>query len=465
MFEVSRRGVLLAPLAAGLMASVAKATAVGETPLSDEAIAAVLRDFVDVRRQSLGLAVGVVTPAGTRVVGHGVLNGDDPRRPDADTVFDIASTTKTFTGLLLADAVRRGEVHYDDPVARYLPAGVRMPTRGGRQITLIDLATHTSGLPFELQNANDPAFARAAEANPMGPLYDLLRTVELDSDIGSTFAYSNLGYGLLGEALGRRAGIGYEALLSRRILRPLGMTSTGLSLTPAMLRRRARPHTETLAAGVEWNKPWGRPAGGLKSTVRDLSAYLAAYVGLARTPLAPAMADTLHHLRPAAVMSAEVGLGWFVRPGAQPIAWFGGLGPGFASGIAYDRQARTAVVVLSNARPPVVDLGLHVLRPSLPLIPPPPVLAPDASLDPLVGRYRLLADLPAQRIHAGDIVEIRRGPNGLIVGTPGGASGPLTRQSETRFAISGYPLAVEFHGSDRLTMTFQGTPIEAERVR
>ena len=91
--------------------------------------------------------VGVVDAEGRRIVAHGARDrGDDPPL-DGDTVFEIGSITKVFTALLLAEPVRRGEVALDDPVAKYLPPGVTVPERGGKQITLVDLATHTSGLP------------------------------------------------------------------------------------------------------------------------------------------------------------------------------------------------------------------------------------------------------------------------------------------------------------------------------
>src|SRR5713226_14797 len=102
---------------------------------------------VDTQKQALGIVVGVIEPKGRRLVSHGSLAAGDKRPLNGDTVFEIGSVTKVFTSLLLSDMAQRGEVSLNDPVAKYLPKeGAKMPQRGGREITLVDLATHTSGL-------------------------------------------------------------------------------------------------------------------------------------------------------------------------------------------------------------------------------------------------------------------------------------------------------------------------------
>src|SRR5688500_10209822 len=125
----------------------------------------VLDNIVTVRRVK-GVAIGLLEPNGGRRIfvagtaGPGLSFGPE-------TIFEIGSVTKTFTGTLLADAVRRGEVKIDDPVANYLPAGVRIPSRDGRQITLLDLATHRSGLP-----RLPTGFTAPDMSNPYAAFYD-----------------------------------------------------------------------------------------------------------------------------------------------------------------------------------------------------------------------------------------------------------------------------------------------------
>src|SRR5205823_5193414 len=105
------------------------------------------------------IVVGIIDPSGRRVIADGVLDAGDKRPLNGDTLFEIGSISKVFTSLLLADAVQRGEVALTDPVAKFLPPDVKVPERGGKKITLQDLATHTSGLPYMPDNFNpaDPA--------------------------------------------------------------------------------------------------------------------------------------------------------------------------------------------------------------------------------------------------------------------------------------------------------------------
>jgi CubicO group peptidase (beta-lactamase class C family) len=112
------------------------------------AIHAFLQHRVGVEKRDVGMVVGIVDEHGSRVVSYGKLDNGTGREVNGDTLFEVGSITKTFTALLLQDMVERGEMRLDDPVAEYLPKSVRMPTHNGKQITLLQLATHTSGLPM-----------------------------------------------------------------------------------------------------------------------------------------------------------------------------------------------------------------------------------------------------------------------------------------------------------------------------
>ena len=93
------------------------------------------------------MVIGIVDEHGSQVFAAGKLDNGTDQEVNGDTLFEIGSATKTFTVLLLPDMVERGQMKLDDPVAKYLPASVKMPTHGGKEITLLDLATHTSALP------------------------------------------------------------------------------------------------------------------------------------------------------------------------------------------------------------------------------------------------------------------------------------------------------------------------------
>ena len=175
---------------------------------TDSDIREILANRIDRQKQSVGIVIGVIDANGRRIVSHGSLEKDDKRPLDGDTVFEIGSITKVFTALLLTEMAQKGEVRLDDPIAKYLPATVKVPERGGRQISLVDLATHTSGLPRMPANfrPKDPANPYADYTDEQ--LYSFLSSYDLIRDVGLKFEYSNLGFGLLGQGLAQRAGTG-----------------------------------------------------------------------------------------------------------------------------------------------------------------------------------------------------------------------------------------------------------------
>lgn len=156
--------------------------------LSDTEIRRILVDRIDVQRQSVGMVVGIVTPAGRRVVSYGAFSNSDARPVTGDSVFEIGSVTKVFTSWLLADMVARNEVRLMDPAARYLPAGMTIKSAlNGRTITLVDLATHTAGLPFWPSNVPATGSAEAAPAGQKArPISLSQRTPEFQSPSKST---------------------------------------------------------------------------------------------------------------------------------------------------------------------------------------------------------------------------------------------------------------------------------------
>jgi serine-type D-Ala-D-Ala carboxypeptidase/endopeptidase len=361
-------------LSTATLLSFAVAQSVTVPPvLSDSEIREILVDRIDAQHQSVGIVVGLIGPAGRRIIAYGQLEKGDARALNGDTVFEIGSATKVFTSLLLADMVQRGEVALDDPVTKYLPPGTKVPERNGRSITLVDLATHTSGLPRVPANLmpKDPANPYADYS--VAQLYQFLSTYQLTRDIGSKYEYSNLGGGLLGHVLARRAGMDYEALVRSRICDPLGMTSTRITLSPDMKARLAAGHNQGMETVANWDLPTLAGAGALRSTANDLLTFLAANLGYTKSPLAPAMAAMRNVRRPTDQAGLEVALGWHVfTTGGREIIWHNGGTGGYRSFMGFDPQTRIGVVVLSNAGTVagVDDIGRHLLDPSVPLAKP-----------------------------------------------------------------------------------------------
>jgi serine-type D-Ala-D-Ala carboxypeptidase/endopeptidase len=188
---------------------------------------------------NMGIVVGIIDETGTRVAAYGTGKKDSEQKLDAETLFEIGSITKTFTGILLADMAEQGEVKLDDPVAKFLPADVKVPEKNGKKITLQNLSQHTSGLPrlpgnFKPADPHDPYADYTIKQ-----MYEFLAKCELTSEIGEKYDYSNLAVGLLGHALSLKAGKDYEALVESRICGPLSLKSTRITLTPALKARLA----------------------------------------------------------------------------------------------------------------------------------------------------------------------------------------------------------------------------------
>ena len=351
-----------------LLAIVAATHAAWASQLpSDSEIRQILVERLEGFEQSVGIVVGVIGPEGRRIVAYGSMGMNDPRPVNGDTLYEIGSITKVFTSLILADMVERGEVALDDPVARYLPVAAKVPERSAKRITLHDLSTHRSALPrmpsnFDAKNPTNPYVDY-----PVERLYEFLSSHELRRDIGAEYEYSNLGAGLLGHALARRAGMDYESLLQERVFRPLGMTSTGISLTTALKSRLSTAHTSVfrLAPTPHWDFTDAfAGAGALRSSANDLLTFLAANLGYTKTPLSAAMARMVTVRRDASD-SFKIGLGWRVEQhNGTEIVWHGGATYGSRTFTGYDPKSRVGVVVLSNYNTGsgIDDIGRHVLR-------------------------------------------------------------------------------------------------------
>jgi D-alanyl-D-alanine-carboxypeptidase/D-alanyl-D-alanine-endopeptidase len=356
-----RRSVLLA----GPALLLARGRAQAESML-EQNLAAILRERVDVARDTMGLVSATIDGGRRSVTVYGRSGSDRPL--DADTVFEIGSITKVFTSLLLADMVLRGEVAMDDPASKFLPAGVTMPDFEGAPITLMDLATYTSSLPrmpsnFAPKDWGNPYIDYTAER-----LYDYLSNHKLGFKPGKHFEYSNLGFGLLGHILELRAGKSYEELVVSRICAPLGMDDTRITLTDSMKRRLAQGHSAALAPVSNWDYLAFAGAGAFRSTANDLLKFLQMCLDPGNMPVAAAQKMTLSERRPRADQR-EVALGWFVSSQfGDELIWKSGGTGGYAIFIGYSTKTRRNRILLSNAADYDLNiaLGTHLVNAAYP---------------------------------------------------------------------------------------------------
>ena len=362
---------------------------------ADADIRALLKKRVDQQR-TRGIVVGVIDPGGRRIITYGERAKGDPTPLDGNTVFEIGSVTKVFTTLLLTDMVRRGEVALSDPAAKYLPDGWRMPEHNGRQITLVDLATQSSGLPRDATNLPRMSDAANPFAGFTAPLLeDFLSSYKLTRDPGAQYEYSNVGMGTLGYLLALRAGAPYASLVRSRITDRLGMASTRASLDPDLKVHAATGHSVALDAVPPLEIPVIEGAGAMRSTANDMLTFISDELGVTDSPLRAAMTDALAPRRPTGTPNLAIALGWHITTlNTHEIVWHNGGTPGFRAFVGFDRARRVGVVALSNSGAPegVDDIGMWILAGGGPLFdraPTPTVTVDAATFDRYVGQYQL----------------------------------------------------------------------------
>lgn len=160
-----------------------------------------------------GMVIALLDEHGAKIFQAGKLDNGTDQEVNADTLFEIGSVTKTFTALLRLDMAKRGEINLDDPVAKYLPTSVKVPSQGGKQITLLNLAVQDSGLPFNATNLTGNNDEEHYDSYTTDKMYACVSGYALKDPPGAKFQYSNLGMSLLGHALERVAHTNFESLV------------------------------------------------------------------------------------------------------------------------------------------------------------------------------------------------------------------------------------------------------------
>jgi CubicO group peptidase (beta-lactamase class C family) len=417
---------------------------------SDEDLSALIRSRVEEGR-AVGIVLGVVEADGsTRIVAYGDA-GANARPLGAESVFEIGSITKVFTATLLADMVARGEVSFSDPVSEYLPDEVTMPSRGGREITLLDLSTQHSGLPRLPNNLSPADMSNPYADYTVEQLYTFLSGHELRRDIGSEFEYSNLGVGLLGHVLARAGGGSYEEVVRERILEPLGMSMTGITLEGDMRDWMADGHNTEGDVVPLWDLPTLAGAGALRSDVGDMLTFVAANIGPPQSQLERSM-RTSHEVREEISPDGSIGLNWLIRNvGDEKILWHNGGTAGFRTFIGFDPDKGVGVVVLTNSGHGADDIGLHLLNREIPLTPVPvprgeriEVTVAEDILETYVGEYELA---PTFSI----VVTLEAGA--LFLQATAQPKFPMFAESETTFFLRVVDAQVSFTKDDTGAVT------------
>ncbi|UFH54244.1 serine hydrolase [Spirosoma sp. KNUC1025] len=303
--------------------------------------------------QSVGLSVGIFKDGQTYVYNYGTVEKGSSQLPTSQTLYPIASITKTFTGALLAQAVVEKKVSLGDDIRKYLTGSYPNLEYQGQPIRLFHLINHRSGLPFLLPNRPDafanttlPSSAIATELlqnYSRDNFYEDLHKVSLTNVPGYTFSYSNAGAQLLGYILEGVYKMPFEELVRLKITQPLTMNRTKITLTPSDQASFAKGYN-CEGEQMPYSPDELQGAGALKSTVTDMLNYIrwnvAEQAESAKLAHRPTWGDANRY---------SAGLNWqMLQSSGNRVIWQDGNIPGFSSLCVNYPELNMGIVVLSN---------------------------------------------------------------------------------------------------------------------
>lgn len=300
----------------------------------------------------VGVAIGIIDEGEEKQFFFGEKEKGKGNLPDQNTLFEIGSITKTFTGTLLADMHLKSELDLLDAAGSFLPEIAKFPTFENKVITLADLATHHSSLPRMA-----PDWDQGSDFNGRNPfanytqerLYKILDGLVLTRPIGSAYEYSNLGMGTLAHILAEVNNSSYKTLVEDRIFSTLGMTNTKLSITSndenfALPHDRGRPipfwDFQDCLVGM----------GGIKSSIKDMMKYLRANMGIVESPLKAAI-ELAQTERMLVSENGSIGLAWNIFDNSTQTDHLIGHNGGTAGSramIAFFEKRERGIVLLLN---------------------------------------------------------------------------------------------------------------------
>ena len=362
------------------------------------------------------------------------------------TLYELGSVSKVFTGLLLADAVVRGEVDLNAAADVANSAGIRLPSRDGMSIKWIDLSTHRSGLPRLPGNLPVVDLVNPYRDYDSKKAADFLNQYELPCRPGDSQEYSNFGGSVLGYLVAQNAGKAYQQLLQERIAKPLRMTDCTVSLSSDQKRRLATPHDKFGSETQPWTFADLPGAGGIHATMRDMMRFAKAQLEPPTGTLGDAIELAWKQHREADESGPAMGLGWVIAGDGQT-RWHNGQTGGSHAALFVNRELKCAVVVLCNTAVDEVDqLAMQLVlkaagheskpKPDDALAQDINNLAINAKLRRrLVGRYQLAPDF---------IFTVRDRDGHLMVSITNQPTQEVFPDSPTRWSYRGVDATLEF---------------------
>ncbi|PHR73209.1 MAG: hypothetical protein COA67_03325 [Lutibacter sp.] len=340
-----------------LFISIGYITNAQESKISTE-----VRDHIKARVDegiNTGIVVALIDGEKVEYYSYGIADSKTGANVDKNSIFEIGSISKTFTGIIVADEVLKGRMKLSDPISKYLSEYTKVPTRNGKSITIKDVATHSSSLARMPDN-----FAPANPNNPYADYtiemaYEFISGYELTRDIGEKYEYSNLALGILGHILELQYKKDYEAIMVERIANTLGMDNTRIVFTPNMIKHLAKGHDN--GEEVEnWDLPALAGAGAIRSSAVDMVKYIQANMGIRKSPLYEAMQLSHKTAYENEDQKFKIGLTWhYDNDGA--IVQHGGATGGYRAFAGFVKGTEKGVVVLTNSTEGIGDIGRKLL--------------------------------------------------------------------------------------------------------
>jgi CubicO group peptidase (beta-lactamase class C family) len=317
------------------------------TTALDKEVDKIARPFIS-QINTVGMAIGLVKGDSVFVYCYGETAKGNKYLPNSSTLFEIGSISKTFTVTLLALAIGEGKVNALDPINQYLPDSIAAMVYNKVPITLQSLTNHSSGLPrlpMDLFLGKELDTANPYKHYSRQKLFNYLKAFKPYREPGKQFEYSNLAVGLLGTILESIYKSDYDALMRRKIFKPLRMSRSHVKLSPRNREDMAQGYNDAGNAQVPWDFDALAGAGAIRSNVNDMVKYIQAQLG--KGPKALVDAINLTHQETFSFGQNRMGMGWFL-PDKDLHLTHGGQTGGYVSTVHVNKETKTGLVILTN---------------------------------------------------------------------------------------------------------------------
>ncbi len=332
------------------------------------------------------LVIGVIKDGVQSVKGYGKINtwGKKNVIPDGNTIFEIGSITKVFTTLILADLVKKDLIQLNEPIINLLPKKDYSYSKSISNVTVLNLATHTSGLPRGTNRSVNgilwsrlfpPLAIHALIFSYFNPyrnydttkLFKDLRHINLESNVGSKFSYSNFGMTTMGYILTNKSKLNFDNLLNKTVFDTLKMTKTFLNLPKSEYDNFADGHNKYGLKTPRWTfEDNMQSAGAINSTVYDLMKFLEVNLDGYKNAYLHNLLEECQITRFKISEKRNIGLAWIKSNSEstnnQEIIWHNGGTGGFRSFLGFNKETKTGIVILSNSANDVDKLAIDILK-------------------------------------------------------------------------------------------------------